>query len=90
MASLSRWMWGAVGRDLDGMRKADDEQGGLVGRPEARGRCPTREKLVVVYRTPGYIRVGQLVEAVVGLKSPRWWGSGRGGAKGNKRETRQL
>lgn len=48
------------------MRNADDdEQGGLVGRPEARGRCPTLEKLVVVYRTRGYIRGGQLVEAVV-------------------------
>lgn len=61
------------------MRNADDEeQGGLVGRPEARDRCPTLDKLVVVYRTPGYIRVGQLVEAVVGLKSPRWWGSAGG------------
>lgn len=59
-------------------------------KPEVGVLRPTREKLVVVYRTPGYIRVGQLVEAVVGLKSPQWWGSGRGGAKGNKRETRQL
>jgi hypothetical protein len=71
------------------VRDADDEQSWLVGRPEARDRCPTLEKLAVVYSTPGYIWVGQLVEAVVGLKL-RWWGIGGGECEGNRREPRQL
>jgi hypothetical protein len=56
----------------------------VVGRPEARDRCPTLEKLGLMYRTPGYIWVGQLVEAVVGLSCGGGGEAGGGSAKVTK------